>query len=57
MQSLYSRSDLSPTHPYGSKWGKTANFVFLPYMSFINAFTSYNILRGIGKSYVQSLYS
>ena len=42
VKSLYSRSDLpaDPPPPYGSNWGhKIADFVFLPYISFILAFT------------------
>ena len=40
MDSLYSRSDLPPDLPNGSNWGhKVADFVFLPYISFIIAFT------------------
>ena len=39
MESLDSRSDLPRTPRYGSNWGhKIANFVFLPYISFIVAF-------------------
>ena len=39
MESVDSRSDLPPTPPYRSNWGhKIADFVFLPYISFINAF-------------------
>ena len=41
VKSLDSQSDLPPDHPYGSNWGyKIADFVFLPYISFINAFTA-----------------
>ena len=60
VESLYSRSDLPPDPSYGSNRGhKIADFVFLPYISFINAFTELmqNALRGIGKPYVESLYS
>ena len=40
MKSLDSQSDLSPDPlPYGSDWShKIADFVFLPYISFILAF-------------------
>ena len=42
----------TPPPPYGSNWGhEIADFVFLPYISFILAF------RGIWKPYVKSLYS
>ena len=37
MKSLDSRSDLPYDPSYGSNWGhKIANFVFLPYISFIS---------------------
>ena len=51
MKSLDSRSDLPPAPSYGSNWGhKIADFVFLPYISFILAFRALEyILRGIGK--------
>ena len=40
MKSLDSWSDLPPDPPYGSNWGhKIADFVFLPLISFILAFT------------------
>ena len=58
MKSQNSWSDLPPDPPYGLNLGhKIADFVFLPYISFILAFRALNILRGIGKSYVKSLYS
>ena len=39
VKSQDSRSDLPPDPPYGSNWGhKIADFVFLPYISFILAF-------------------
>ena len=59
MKSRDSRSDLPPDPPYGSNCGhKIANFVFLPYIYFIQAFTAFfNVLRGIGKNYVKSLDS
>ena len=39
MKSQDSRSDLPPDPIYGSNWGhKIADFVFLPYISFILAF-------------------
>ena len=39
VKSLDSWSDLPPDPPYGSNWGhKIADFVFLPYISFILAF-------------------
>ena len=44
VKSLDSQSDLPPDSPpplYGSNWGhKIANFVFLPYIAFILAFTA-----------------
>ena len=50
MESLISQSDLSPHPPYGSKWGhKIADLIFLPYISFIMAFTALRI------SYKESL--
>ena len=36
---------------------KIADFVFLPYISFILAFRVWNVLRGIGKPCVKSLGS
>ena len=36
---------------------KIADFVFLPYISFILAFRVYNVLRGIGKPCVKNLDS
>ena len=36
---------------------KIADFVFLPYISFILAFRVLNVLRGIGKPCVKSLGS
>ena len=46
MKSLDSRSDLPPDPSYGSNWGhKIANFVFLPYISFINAFTDAECIK------------
>ena len=45
MQSLYNWSDLPPD-PYGSKWGyKIADFMFLPYISFINALTALECIK------------
>ena len=39
VKSQDSWSDLPPDPPYGSNWGrKIADFVFLPYISFILAF-------------------
>ena len=39
VKSLDGQSDLPPTHPFGTNWGhKIADFVFLPYVSFITAF-------------------
>ena len=41
MESIYSQSDSPPGPPYGSNWGhKIVDFVFLPYISFIIAFTA-----------------
>ena len=50
MESLFSRSDLPLTPPYGSKWShKIADLVFLPYICFIIAFypTALKGCRGI----------
>ena len=39
MENLYSHSDKPPDPPYGSNWGhKIAEFVILPYVSFVIAF-------------------
>ena len=58
MESLNSRSVLPPTPPYGSNWGqKIADFEFLPLSPFYCCFSLQNILRGIGKAYVESLNS
>ena len=41
VKSLDIRSDLPPDPLYGSNWGhKIGDFVYLPYISFIIAFTS-----------------
>ena len=46
MKSLDSWSDLPLTSPYGSNWGhKIANFVFLPYISFILAFITLECIK------------
>ena len=46
MKSLDSRSDLPPTPLYESNWGhKIADFVFLPYISFIIAFTALECIK------------
>ena len=56
-ESLNIWSDLPPTLPYGSNWDhKIADFLFLPYISFIIAFTDY-VKRDLPKPYVESLYS
>ena len=46
MKSQDSRSDLPLTSPYGSNWGhKIPYFVFLPYISFILAFTALECIK------------
>ena len=48
MKSQDSRSDLplAPPPPYGSNWGhEIANFVFLPYISFILAFRALEFIK------------
>ena len=46
MKSQDSRSDLPPNPPYGSNWGnKIANLVFLPYISFILAFSALDCIK------------
>ena len=46
MKSLDSRSNLPPDTPYGSNWGhKIADFVFLPYISFILAFRALECIK------------
>ena len=58
MESLNSRSVLPPTPPYGSNWGhKIADFEFLPLSPLLLLLWLQNILRGIGKAYVESLNS
>ena len=45
-----SQSDLPPEPPYGSNWAhKFADFVFLPYISFIIAFIALECIESIGK--------
>ena len=59
MESLNLPGQFYPlTPPYGSNWGhKIADFEFLPYICFIVAFIASDILRGIGKAYMESLNS
>ena len=62
VKSLYSWSDLppdpTPPPPYGLNWGhKIADFVFLPYISFILAFRALEYINRYWKPYVKSLYS
>ena len=46
MKSQDSRSDLPPESPYGSNWGhKIADLVFLPFISFILAFTALECIK------------
>ena len=46
MESLNSRSVLSPTLPYGPNWGhKIAALEFLPYISFIVAFKASECIK------------
>ena len=48
VQGLYSWSDLPPNPPYESSWGyKIADFVFLPYILFINAFTALECIKRV----------
>ena len=58
MDSLYSRSHLSPDPTCGSNWGhKIDDFVFLPYISLIIAFTALECMERYRKPYSQSLDS
>ena len=51
MKSLDSQSDLLPDSPYGSNRDrKIADFVFLPYISFINAFTALECFKRYWKT-------
>ena len=53
MKSLDSWSDLPLHPPYGSNWGhKIADFVLLPYISFIVAFIASECI----KTYWESIY-
>ena len=46
VKSQDSRSDLPPDPPYGLNWGhKIADFVFLPYISFILAFRALECIK------------
>ena len=46
MMNLDSQSDLPRIAPYGSNWGhKIVDFVFLPYISFILAFTALECIK------------
>ena len=46
VKSLDSRSDLPPNPAYGSNWGhKIADLVFLPFISFILAFTALECIK------------
>ena len=46
MKSLDSWSDLPLEPPYGSNWGhKIAYFVFLPFITFILAFTTLECIK------------
>ena len=46
MKSLGSWSDLPPDLPYGSNWSyKIADYVFLPFISFILAFRALECIK------------
>ena len=46
MKSLDNWLDLTPLPPHGLNWGhKIADFVFLPYISFILAFTALQCIK------------
>ena len=46
VKSLDSQSDLPPDPPYGLNWGhKIADFVFLPYISFILVLTALEYIK------------
>ena len=53
MESLDRQSDLPRGPPYGSNWGyKIADFLFLPYIYFIIAFTALEWI----KSFEETIY-
>ena len=53
-ESIYP-SDLLTPPPYGSNWGhKIADFVFLPYISFILAFRALECIKRYWETYVKS---
>ena len=58
MESLNSRSVLPPAPPYVSNWGnKIADFDFCLISPLLLLLYLQNVLRGIGKAYVESLNS
>ena len=58
MKSLGSWSDLPRIPPYGSNWGyKIADYVFLPFISFILAFRALECIKRYWEPYVKSLDS
>ena len=58
MENLNSRSVLSPTPPYGSNWGhKIVALEFSLISPLLLLLYLQNVLRGIGKAYVESLNS
>ena len=58
MENLNSRSVLSPDSPYGSNWGhKIVALEFCLTSPLLLLLYLQNVLRGIGKAYVESLNS
>ena len=58
MENLNSRSVLSPNPPYRSNWGhKIVALEFCPISPLLLLLYLQNVLRGIGKAYVESLNS
>ena len=58
MENLNSRSVLSPDPPYGSNWGhKIVALEFCLVSPLLLLLYLQNVLRGIGKAYVESLNS
>ena len=58
MENLNSQSVLSPDPPYGSNWGhKIAALEFCLISPLLLLLYLQNVLRGIGKVYVESLTS
>ena len=58
MENLNSRSVLSPNPPYGSNWGhKIVALEFCLISTLLLLLYLQNVLRGIGKAYVDNLNS